>query len=318
MRLDVLRQAQRSLFLAALLATGLGQSGCSYWYHPWYIVELNARRPMSTNTAPEVTIDKTAPIPHEVRIALLAPDDCEERGAATNSGEATTNRVVAQIDCGEILSDVERAIVERGWPAISWKSIDQAVKSGRATSAIEAAHELGATVMLQINALENSQNSPSSLGSSDFTIRESNYRGEYGPPVSVRAERSDALKNALTPYLASLEPTNRLGAFLDVTAILVDSGRSAWFYKWNHLDSIEESEISTAALFLCHRRILSRCLPQKIKNRSQPETWAPATEKSTIVLGVPNNEQAAYAEAKVLLDEATDDMLGKLSMWLTR
>lgn len=294
----------------------MGLSGCNYFYHPWYIVELDARRTTRTNASANVTIDPSAPIPNDIRIAILAPDDCEKRGGATSSGEATTNRVVIQVECGEILADVERAMVERGLPAISWKSIDQTVKSRHSMTAIEAASKLGATIILQINALENTNNSPTQLGERGITIRKSNHRGEYGPPVSVRTERSEALKKEMTPFLSPLGTGEQLGAFIDVTAILVPSGRSAWFYEWNHIEEVDDSEVSTSALFLCNRRIMSRCFLKRIKNRPDQNTWAPARQESTILLASPTTDQMAFAEAKRLLDETTDDMLNYLSKWL--
>lgn len=300
--------------IAVLLLSCLS---CQYWYHPWYLIEVNAHHTASVERGSEVTFDKSARRPTPLIIALLAPDSCGNRGAATTSGTATTATVVLQVDCGETMSGIERAIVDRGWQVVSWKSIDQAVASGRSANAIEAAKASSANVLMQINSLEISAARPVGKFEISRTIRTSDHRGTVGLPAEVKKERSDALDALVAPVVAGLNPESQPGAYLDVTVILVDSGRSAWFYKWNHLAADRDVDVSTSKLFLCNRRIQNRCFPRNLKSAKEANdlTNADARARTTIEVGGLDQTQAVNATARRLLNEATADMLDQLAQW---
>jgi hypothetical protein len=308
------RRSRCLLAMAAILST---TSGCQYFYHPWYLVEIDARRTTTPEKESEVTVDRSIRRPSSLVFAVFAPDECSNRGAATASGEAKTESVELQVDCGEAMGNIERAIVKRGWQVVSWKSIDQAVKSGRAANALDAAASLQANMLMQINSLEISLKRGFGKGELSRTIRKSDYRGTPGPPVSVEAERGEAIDRMIDPIVESLNPPEQLGAFIDVTLIDVATGRSAWFYKWNHQETDRDMDVSVTRLFLCHRRILRRCFPRELKARpvNRPDV-DPHTQK-TIDLGGPDSSRAANAVARRLLDEATSDMLTQLATWVS-
>ena len=103
------------------------------------------------------------------------------------------------------------------------------------------------------------------------------------------------------------------GAFLHVTAIVVESGRSAWFYKWNHVQPIKDPDVSIPSLFLCNRRILNRCFPRAFKGHSDNSMQLP--NEATTVFETSNGQQTENAESKRLLDEVSADMLSELAAW---
>ncbi len=203
----------------------------------------------SDSMDPEVTDTEAyrSALPRVKRVALAAPDYCASKTAANTTGQAAHTDSVVQTKCGVEMSEIERALTKEGYAVHSWTTLDAMVRDGKLT-ARDAAAKLGAQVLFQVNSLEHVQAQPSTQARWERTYFASNEYGTQGPAVQPTQGDLVSLHPLMQqPELAAL-PGVVQGAMLDVNAILVESGQTIWFYRWQRLDTASTgSEVSALA-----------------------------------------------------------------------
>lgn len=286
----------------------LGGSGC----HPWYLVKSQVNSEDWKERLPEITATRAGKAPRPLKLAILAPDECSTRSGAEASGEAVSTRLLLRNRCGVVMAELERAMVKRGWNVTSWKAVDQLVAAGHG-SALQAAKALGANVMIELNSLEETTQNPLRDLNWHTEFHESDSTGVEGPVVAVPEARAQVLEAGLREAQIRSFPSRRVGASLNVTVVLVETGQAVWFYNWSHWQRLDE-ELSTTQLFHCNRRHLQICHAVKKRGTRSPHPGTRSGSEGGGVVGESHvsDSDAAYQQAA---REAVEKMLQAFADW---
>lgn len=204
------------------------------------------------------------------RVALSAPDYCASKTAADTTGQAAHTDSVVQTKCGVEMSEIERALTRQGYSVQSWLTLQAMVREQRMT-ARDAAARLGAQVLFQVNSLEHVKAQPSTNARWERAYYASDEFGTEGQRVQPGPQDLSSLQQLMQqPELAAL-PGQTQGAMLDVNAILVESGQTIWFYRWQRLDtSSSRHEVSVLAKRMSDELVWQPAIPTQ-----KPGTFAP-------------------------------------------
>lgn len=255
----------KRLVVLVLLATSL--SAC----HPWYMVESKYSFSTYGERPPEVV---RAPgyykLSHlDLTVAVSAPDECADRSSAETTGEAQTAGKLLQTKCGVEMAELERALVKEGYRVISWSALRQMALGNSQVSPLEAAQKLNADVLFQVNSLERSIAKPGQGQEWKRPFYESDSTGATGPVAHVEEQRAQALEKGVLPNEAVVT-AERVSVTVNVTAVLVRTGETIWFFNATNSDRPAGS-LTTTQLFQCNRRDLSYCVPQRPESQDGEE-----------------------------------------------
>ena len=173
-------------------------------------------------------------LPQLKRVALSAPDYCANRSAADTTGQAAQTNKLMQTACGVEMGEVERALTKAGYVVSSWTTLASMVEDQKLTPR-DAAAKLGAQVLFQVNSLEHVQSVPDLQGRWQRSYHASNSYADPGDVVQPETDELPSLQRILGKPGATQGAVP--GAMLDVNAILVETGQTIWFYRWQHLDT---------------------------------------------------------------------------------
>ena len=176
----------------------------------------------------------TQALPQLQRVALSAPDYCANRSAADTTGQAAQTNKLMQTACGVEMGEVERALTKAGYVVSSWTTLASMVQDQKMTPR-DAAAKLGAQVLFQVNSLEHVQSVPDLQGRWQRSYHASNAYADLGDVMQPPADEIPSLQRVLGKPGATQSAVP--GAMLDVNAILVETGQTIWFYRWQHLDT---------------------------------------------------------------------------------
>lgn len=183
-------------------------------------------------------------LPKLRRVALSAPDYCASRTAADATGQGTQTGRLMQTNCGVEMGEVERALTRAGYIVSSWTTLASMVQDQRMTPR-DAAAKLGAEVLFQVNSLEHVQAVPQLEVNWKRRYFASNAYGDKLEEVFPTPQELPSLQRLVGAAGASQNAVP--GAMLDVNAILVETGQTIWFYRWQHLDT-SETQVSNGVL----------------------------------------------------------------------
>jgi len=98
---------------------------------------------------------------------------------------------------------------------------------------------MGAQVLFQVNSLEKVRAAPVTGARWERRYFVSDAYGRRGAPASLPESDRSVLRGFVTrPEAEWLALSGqRQGAMLDLDAVLVSSGQSIWFYRWQRLDT---------------------------------------------------------------------------------
>lgn len=279
----------------ACAAVALATVSCAS--HPWYLVE-STYDPDPEALAAEIVRTPTyrRMLSRIAAVAVSAPSRCAPLSPteATAEGGALVDDLgdspLRKSECGIELAEFERALVRSGYRVISWDAVNQMVVHGYLTP-LEAARGLGADVLFQLNALERVQ-IPDDEGW-QRAVYTSNAKGIKGAPATVPAERERAIAKAMRSREKARIPSGQVAISIDLTAVMTRNGEAIWFYEAVHRMPVDASRPVTQ-LFVCNRKVLSRCIPRKTPGRP--------TAPAAVAASTSAREQREEAYAGLLRD----------------
>jgi len=228
--------------------------------HPWYLVESSyAVRGLPQQQQKITSTPAHRALPQNLAVAVRAPDRCANQSAAETTGEAKAAGDVLRMRCGVEMAELERALAEFKYRVISWSAIEQIVVRQAGITPLAAAKNLNADVLFQINSLERSEANRGHDETWSGQFYASDKFGNRGVPAEVPEERARALEAWGRPQGLNIRSSQQVSVTANVTATLVETGESIWFYEWTVVEEPLEATIPTVQLFECHEDILSRC-----------------------------------------------------------
>jgi hypothetical protein len=161
--------------------------------------------------------------------------------------------------CGVEMAELERALTEFNYRVISWSAIEQIVVRQGGITPLAAAKNLDADVLFQINSLERSEANSGHKETWSGQFYTSDKYGNRGVPAEVPEERARVLEAWGRPQGQLIRSGQQISVTANVTATLVATGESIWFYEWTVVEEPLEATVPTVQLLECHEEILSRC-----------------------------------------------------------
>lgn len=249
---------------------------------------------------PEVTSTNEASLvlPKVRRVAVRAPDACASQSAAETTGAANNRGSIVQTDCGVEMAELERALTRAGYQVYSWKQIQSLSRSMPAEA---AARQLGAEVLFQVNSLERVTYVPGRNARWERTFSSASAEGEPGEPFALKT----ADLQRLGPVFAQAEQyaLTRLGAMLDVNAVMTETGQTVWFYRRVRF---QQPGVSTGMLL---KRGKAGWVPTAARAREEPVVAASSTQTQPVQSVV--RPDVAYFE---LMRGVVAEFAGSLSL----
>ncbi len=208
------------------------------------------------------------------KVAVRAPDACAAADASQRTGAARGEQTVMSTRCGVEMGEIERALTSAGFVVISWRDLDQTITKDGLTP-LDAAKQLGADVLFQINSLEQVVSRPGKDARWDRVFCKSNKKGEIQEPAQLEeVDMNDLAGRVGEQERLAADAVTSQAAMLDVNAVLVEGGQTIWFYRWIKPE-LSEREDALAVHFKFDKR---GWLPLGVFNPYAAET--PADPKS--------------------------------------
>jgi hypothetical protein len=198
-----------------------------------YVLVESRQAPTPDVAAPEVS-DTAAYRERRGKIhqvALLAPPSCPASNERSRLGAR----------CGVEMAEIERGLIKRGFGVTSWRALNAMVQDAQVTPT-EAAARLGAQVLFQVNALERVMGKVEKRAASESRYFASDAFGSQGAQVDLPAHDRTVLSQVVDRSTLGDQSKTRVGAALDINAILVPSGEAFWSYRRQKMDSGSASE----------------------------------------------------------------------------
>jgi hypothetical protein len=275
---------------------------------PHYLVRSEYVANQQRNTSPEIieTVSYKEVLPTITTIAVRAPDSCANETTAIHSGEASGRGLLLKTDCGVEMSELERALAKAGYHVISWDIIKNRVIHDPHTTPVQAAKELGAQVLFQVNSLERSAANVRQDARWERRFYRSSSEGEQGSPAPVNVRLKDSFESFIIPQEQAALPARRLSATINTTAVLVDTGQAIWFYEWTHKEALSD-RYETDVLLACKHDVCWRPAPE---TEAEREVYSGSTEAVSASERDTNEINATY---NVLIREALDDLVTRFA-----
>lgn len=202
-----------------------------------------------------------------VTVAVKAPDQCTSYTADQRTGTAQASETILKTDCGLEMGEIERALAKVGYNVISWKAFNQ--KIGPEKNLTQAAQELGAQIIFQINSLENSTKSLGQDARWERSYFKTSPRGDVLSPLQLTADQRGLLASS---FLVPREITQNRYTYavtMDAAAIQVSNGQTIWYYRWTKASAPDLQVQNIAVNLYCDMSLpLNFCrayTPQKLQ-----------------------------------------------------
>lgn len=206
---------------------------------PYYLIE--SRLVESDRLAAEPDVTETSRFravqPRIRKVGLRPPDVCADQGLSASSGGAQLQLGVLRTRCGVEMAELERALTRAGYEVVSWSAIRQLVDAGE-KPLLEAAAELEVDLLLQVNALERIDIRAGRDARWERAYYKATKQGEARDPAAVDRQRAAEFDRLISAREARLSSGARVGATINVSAVLVASGSAIWFYEWTRVDDV--------------------------------------------------------------------------------
>lgn len=134
------------------------------------------------------------------------------------------------------MAELERALARSGYHVVSWAAV-QYMGSKTDRSMLESARELGVDVLLQVNALERVEIRPGRDARFERRFFHATREGQRVDPAYVEPTRARDFESLVKRRESSLANGKRVGATINVSAVLVETGATIWFYEWTQVDA---------------------------------------------------------------------------------
>lgn len=162
------------------------------------------------------------------RVALAAPRGCGEEPAFGVIGQVQGSTATPSARCAADMTELERALTQRGYAVLSWRTIAQSADR----APLEVARQAGAEVLLQVNSIERTQTAAATDADLARTYFESDAYGQRGAPLApsetVAAQLRELAQVREVSFAVQIVP----GVTLDAQAIDVQTGQTTWLYQW--------------------------------------------------------------------------------------
>lgn len=163
-------------------------------------------------------------------VAVKAPDQCTSYTADQRTGQARSGETILKTDCGLEMGEIERALARAGYKVISWKAFNQQTETEK--NLTKAAADLGASIIFQINSLENSIKSLGQNARWERSYYQSNPLGATIAPTALDNGTRGVLASRFIEPLENKFDTRTFNVTIDAAAIDVRSGQTIWYYRW--------------------------------------------------------------------------------------
>jgi len=135
------------------------------------------------------------------------------------------------------MAELERALTQAGYTVSSWRVLANDM-AAHGVTATDAGRQLGAEVLFQVNSLERVKTPRGEGARWERTFYQSNNCGDAVQPASMDdLQLAQLRKQSQGREQEVLQGKQRLGATLNVNAIMVETGQTIWFYQWTKFDA---------------------------------------------------------------------------------
>ena len=229
--------ARRFVLFLALVG---GSTGCD----EYILIRSRLIDSMRLTAAPEITSGPQyfERVTNVRQVALRAPDSCQQDTDAQATGSARNTTAIVRSDCGVWMSEIERALLKAGYSVISWRTLNDAIAADH-VSPNAAAQKLGAHILFQVNSLEKVRLSPGQDARWERHFFVSDAQGHQKRAALVEERRAAGLRRVANQAEERYAHNERLGAMLNVNAVLARTGQTVWFYRWMKAEPLEQDEI---------------------------------------------------------------------------
>jgi hypothetical protein len=184
------------------------------------------------------TAEYRSQLPSVRQVALSAPSHCLSETAARQTGAGVAGQTVLKTDCGVEMGEIERALTSKGGFVVqSWRALATLMAHDPTMTPTQAAAKMGAQVLFQVNSLEHVEAEPFRGANWERRFFASDIGGNLGAPASLLERDRNALRTLISQPEGLALRGSRQGSMLDINAILVSTGQTIWFYRWQKLDT---------------------------------------------------------------------------------
>ncbi|MCH1930851.1 hypothetical protein L9G16_11705 [Shewanella sp. A25] len=296
--------------LASIFMVGVGLSGCSSVNY--YVVDSTFRVNEAQTTPPIITkgTDFSASF-HKIKtIAVKAPDHCISESQTERSGNAKAETNVMQTACGVEMAQIERSLAKAGYGVISWKVLQNEMQVAK--THLEAATQLQADALFQINSLERSTSKAGQDARWERRYQETDAKLRKQKAAAVTPAIASQLDNiAKRNEMSVLGANEVLSATINSSVTLVENGRAIWFYEWNHQQSLDNNEIiETKTAIYCEEGFCNAYSPLQEQD-SKPELLQGSSEALSTGASPADRRRAIHDK---LMRQVVEDMVSKFSL----
>ncbi len=190
------------------------------------------------------------------RVAVLPPEFCRGQAAGKLTGESSQQETLLQTRCGPLMAEFERTLTASHLNTFSSVELQSAVTRGGVTAA-DAAKKANVELLFVVNNLELVKSPQSVRLTRTFHFLDRSSGTWVSPPASATRDAQFARILLPTEQAMQRATQERLGAALDVTAVLVSTGQSVWFFRWTKYLPVS----FTRSIRVSCSRSKSRCAP---------------------------------------------------------
>jgi hypothetical protein len=206
---------------------------------PYFLVESHYVDTDPTSSLRDVTeAPDFANVHPQIKIvALQPPDVCADRGQSGHLGPASLELDVLRTRCGVEMAELERALARSGYRVVSWDALHHLAAS-RDVPILEAASELRADALFQVNALERVDIRPGADARWERRFHLASVDGSRVAPARVPPSRRGEFESIITRHEKGRIPDRRIGATINVSVVSVATGTAIWFYEWTRIEDV--------------------------------------------------------------------------------
>ncbi|MDX1811502.1 MAG: hypothetical protein R3240_06115, partial [Gammaproteobacteria bacterium] len=297
-------------------------SGCTKYYLVESKYQMSSDRgaqAASVSRAKNFEIYKT-----EIKtLAVQAPDMCasESHAVATGSSSyrarrfrgAASNDIIKTI-CGVEMASIEKALTDAGYNVISWKVLQNKManqETGKLVGInINAAKQLGANAVFQINSLELGSGIQGSDARWDRLYYKSSIKGIKKDSTAVKTRIARQLDKLSEQNEIKLEQENSaLSATINASVTFVDNAQVIWFYYWENKEIGDDGKaLEAETIAKCNKKFCRSFEPEKEEG---PEFMEEGSSRA-ISTGANSKDRYRYVQNK-LMKAAIKDMVANFT-----
>ena len=218
------------------LAVFIGLTGCGT-ATPYFLIEselIQSHRDIGTPDVTETSFFRA--LRGQVKtLGLQPPDVCADQGQSASGGSGQLHQGILRTRCGVEMAEFERALSRAGYAVVSWGAVQHRSRK-EGSSLFEAAGELGIQILLQVNALERIRIQPGRDARFERSFFRATRDGQKADSAKVARSRASEFEALIEKKEATLAHDARVGATINVSAVLVETGTTIWFYEATEVD----------------------------------------------------------------------------------